>query len=182
MSPEAISASGYEFKSDIWSCGCLLYELAALKSPFYSTSLNFYTLGNKITKAQYDPPPQHFSKTVRRRQGEEKESEIRRECMLTPCAFSRLSAPLVFQLRSLLHWMIQPSPADRPDIGQVLRVAQLACHSILRSGAVSDAIPVGAGAGAALDAMGPPLGRTLQQHQQQQSQHSAAAADQTMDD
>lgn len=40
------------------------YEIAALRSPFYSTSLNFYTLGNKITKADYDKPPAHFSKTV----------------------------------------------------------------------------------------------------------------------
>ena len=40
------------------------YEFAALRSPFYSTSLNFYTLGNRITKADYDKPPAHFSKTV----------------------------------------------------------------------------------------------------------------------
>lgn len=41
------------------------YEIAALRSPFYSTALNFYTLGNKITKAEYERPPPHFSKTVR---------------------------------------------------------------------------------------------------------------------
>ena len=34
----------------------VLYELAALKSPFYSTALNFYSLGNKITKAEYERP------------------------------------------------------------------------------------------------------------------------------
>ena len=45
-------------------CVMCRYEISALKSPFYSTSLNFYTLGNKITKAEYEKPPPHFSKTV----------------------------------------------------------------------------------------------------------------------
>merc|ERR550537_1067486 len=49
MSPEVITNSdGYSFKSDIWSLGCVLYELAALNSPFASSRLNFYALGNKI--------------------------------------------------------------------------------------------------------------------------------------
>ncbi len=30
LSPEACSSSGYSFKSDIWSLGCVLYELCSL--------------------------------------------------------------------------------------------------------------------------------------------------------
>lgn len=34
MSPELISENKFSDKSDIWSCGCLLYELCSLIPPF----------------------------------------------------------------------------------------------------------------------------------------------------
>ena len=55
MSPECIQGGGYEFRSDIWSLGCLLYELATLRSPFYSDGLNFYMLGKRIMARQFEP-------------------------------------------------------------------------------------------------------------------------------
>jgi len=55
MSPEAVNNSGYTFSSDIWSLGCLLYELAMLRSPFYENTTNLYTLGLRIKDCQYEP-------------------------------------------------------------------------------------------------------------------------------
>lgn len=61
MSPEVIRGDGYDFKSDIWSLGCLLYELALLKSPFRQEGLNFYSLFQKISKGDYAKLPNTYS-------------------------------------------------------------------------------------------------------------------------
>ena len=62
LSPEIIKSESYSFKSDIWSMGVLLYEMAALTPPFNAGSL--HQLAQKIIQGQYAPLPSHFSPAV----------------------------------------------------------------------------------------------------------------------
>jgi hypothetical protein len=65
MSPEVLRGNGYGFKSDIWSLGCVLYEMAMLRSPFKSEGLNLYGLFQKISKGDYTELPNVYSETLR---------------------------------------------------------------------------------------------------------------------
>lgn len=59
MSPECIRGRPYGVASDVWSLGCLAYEMAALRSPFDRPGLNYYTLGRAIVNCDYERLPAH---------------------------------------------------------------------------------------------------------------------------
>eukprot|EP00347_Sterkiella_histriomuscorum_P017105 403350648 len=59
LSPEIVQSKPYNFKSDIWSLGIVLYEMCAQKPPFDAPSLHF--LAMKIVRGAYNPLPSTFS-------------------------------------------------------------------------------------------------------------------------
>jgi NIMA (never in mitosis gene a)-related kinase len=61
LSPEIIQNHPYNFKSDMWSLGVLLYEMCALKPPFNGS--NIHMLAMQIVRGQFTPLPSgQFSK------------------------------------------------------------------------------------------------------------------------
>ncbi|KAL7987344.1 hypothetical protein Chor_006263 [Crotalus horridus] len=62
MSPEQINRMSYNEKSDIWSLGCLLYELCALLPPF--TAFNQKELAEKIREGKFRRIPYRYSEQL----------------------------------------------------------------------------------------------------------------------
>uniref|UniRef100_A0A8C3KPI1 NIMA related kinase 3 n=1 Tax=Calidris pygmaea TaxID=425635 RepID=A0A8C3KPI1_9CHAR len=57
--PEIWESLPYNNKSDIWSLGCILYELCTLRHPFQAKSWKHLILN--ICKGSYNPLPSHYS-------------------------------------------------------------------------------------------------------------------------
>lgn len=61
-SPEVWSEKPYDYKSDIWSVGCIIYEMCSLRPPFRGQSLE--QLYKSITRGVYEPIPSIYSKEL----------------------------------------------------------------------------------------------------------------------
>ena len=61
FSPEIISGQPYTSKTDVWSIGCILYELCALKPAFNDVGSGLSGLAAAIQSGEYDPVPSCYS-------------------------------------------------------------------------------------------------------------------------
>ena len=59
MSPEICAAENYTLKSDIWSLGCIMYELCMRQPPFNAKT--HFHLVQKIKEGRYEPLPAFYS-------------------------------------------------------------------------------------------------------------------------
>lgn len=62
MSPEICAAERYTLKSDIWSLGCIMYELCQRAPPFNAKS--HFALVQKIKEGRVDPLPPIYSQEL----------------------------------------------------------------------------------------------------------------------
>uniref|UniRef100_A0A8D0HCM8 NIMA related kinase 10 n=1 Tax=Sphenodon punctatus TaxID=8508 RepID=A0A8D0HCM8_SPHPU len=86
--PEVVKSEPYGEKADVWAAGCILYQMATLNPPFYSS--NMLSLATKIVEAMYEPVPEGAYS--------EKVSVTIKRC-LTPDAESR---PDIVEVSSML--------------------------------------------------------------------------------
>jgi NIMA (never in mitosis gene a)-related kinase len=63
MSPEIWNNRAYDASSDIWSLGCMIYELCALKPPF--TGNSFPELKRAVIAGRFSPIPRKYSDALR---------------------------------------------------------------------------------------------------------------------
>ena len=59
LSPEICQEKPYNIKSDIWSLGCMLYELVTLCHAFDANSMKGLVM--KILRGNYPPIPSYYS-------------------------------------------------------------------------------------------------------------------------
>ena len=64
MSPELFKYEPYSFKSDVWSLGCVLYEICTFKHAFDASSFN--ALAVKIMNGKYNKISNKYSSDLRK--------------------------------------------------------------------------------------------------------------------
>ncbi|XQJ24771.1 protein kinase, putative [Leishmania guyanensis] len=63
ISPEVLLGTSYSYAADVWSMGCVFYEMATLRKPFSAPS--FAHLVQQITWGHITPLPPHVAQEVR---------------------------------------------------------------------------------------------------------------------
>ena len=61
-SPEVWKDEPYGFKSDVWSLGCVIYEMLSLKPPFSGRDMDH--LYKRVCKGVYPRIPEHYSNDI----------------------------------------------------------------------------------------------------------------------
>lgn len=62
QAPEMLNQEIYSFEVDLWSFGCILYELCTLKKPFMANDMG--ELIDKINRSIIDPIPDIYGKDM----------------------------------------------------------------------------------------------------------------------
>ena len=63
MSPEIVESKPYDYKSDLWSLGCVLFEMLSLKHAFDANDMNGLIM--KIIRGKVPPLPSKYSQDLK---------------------------------------------------------------------------------------------------------------------
>ncbi|KAI7807003.1 putative serine/threonine-protein kinase Nek11, partial [Triplophysa rosa] len=128
MSPEALSHKGYDSKSDIWSLGCILYEMCCLAHAF--DGQNFLDVVLKIVEGPTPSLPETYSWQLNSLM----QSMLEKDSSCRILASNALKSPLIEQsLQSMKHkfsslTLQERSMGEERDTSQILRALQKKVH------------------------------------------------------
>lgn len=109
MSPEICAAERYTLHSDIWSLGCIMYELCAREPPFNART--HFQLVQKIKDGRVDPLPSIYSLELQ---------SVIKNCLKT----NPLLRPDTAQLLNLPMIRLMRKEAEVVELGRILRTSE----------------------------------------------------------
>lgn len=119
MSPEVCASERYTLHSDIWSLGCIMYELCARTPPF--TAKNHFQLVQRIKEGRYPPLPAIYS--------QELQAVIRSCLQVNPT-----NRPDTAQLLNLQIVKLIRKEKEVVELGKVLKAKEDVVERRLREG------------------------------------------------
>uniref|UniRef100_A0A8C1MS75 non-specific serine/threonine protein kinase n=1 Tax=Cyprinus carpio TaxID=7962 RepID=A0A8C1MS75_CYPCA len=128
MSPEALSHRGYDSKSDIWSLGCILYEMCCLAHAFEGQ--NFLTVVTMIVEGPTPSLPETYSQQLNSLM----QSMLEKDSSCRISAADALRSRFIEEsLQSMKHKFFSLTLRDKSmggerDASQILRALQKKVH------------------------------------------------------
>ncbi|XP_016374955.1 serine/threonine-protein kinase Nek11 [Sinocyclocheilus rhinocerous] len=128
MSPEALSHRGYDSKSDIWSLGCILYEMCCLAHAFEGQ--NFLAVVTMIVEGPTPSLPETYSRHLNSLMQSMLEKDSSRRISAADALRSRF---IEESLQSMKHKFFSLTLRDKSmggerDASQILRALQKKVH------------------------------------------------------
>jgi NIMA (never in mitosis gene a)-related kinase len=116
LSPEICENRPYNRKSDVWSLGCIAYELCTLQCPFNGRDMKALVLS--ILKGAYAPPLRRSCAALQR--AAPRCSMVHGAASMLRYRYAPISSKFSEQMRALVGAMLTRDAAARPTVDQLL--------------------------------------------------------------